>query len=87
MLNMNASKYTVNMIHTNGVLHKIIDVPNYDAAHMWAWRVQRATKPLMMVIVDDQGNTEEIIAAEKDEQTVEGTLYQDHQTGRKWWGS
>jgi len=86
MLNLNASKYTINMIHTNGLLHKIVDVPSYDDAQMWAWRVQRATTPLMMVIVDDEGNTEEIITAKKDEQTSGKTLYQDHKTGRKWWG-
>ena len=86
-IKMLASKYTVTMVHANGVLHKVINVPTYDAAVQCVQKVKRTTTPLMLVIVDDEGNCEDVILAEKDERTSKKTFYQCDQTGQQWWGA
>ena len=82
-----ASKYTLNIVHENGVLHKIVNISSYDNAVQWGQKIQRTCTPLMIVIVDDEGNTEEVIVAEKDERTSKKIFYQCDQTGQQWWAA
>lgn len=84
MINLNAKKYTLNIVHVNGILHKIINIPSYSAAVQWARNVQ-IKSTMMIVIVDDEGNTEDWQACEDCEVTTGQTFYQCDQTNRKWW--